>query len=637
MVNSKEKIRISQNDSSTPSFQGGRLQQFWKKWQIFPKTVAEWIREGIPIHSEKEKWIDIPLRSHFSEKEDSWLKSEISDLLKTNIIEIGNKDTVINPIHVVPKKGKDQFRLILDLRSINAGINNDSFKMDHIHKTLKFLSKDMLGIKIDLMKGYHHVPVKETDRKLLGFRYNGQIYHYKCLPFGLNIAPRLFSKIMKVLVQRWRVRGISVFIYLDDILVVNHSKDQLILDRDIVLKDLEEFGFFIQKDKCCLNPSQLIEYLGVLLDFHQGLVKIPEDKRITALEFIEELLNASQKRLYVPCKRVAKFLGKLEFLTIANKYLSPFMCRLRKNMVSVVSGRGWHASMQIHKGAFKDLLILRELIQKNDGHPFELDWILPVIVNSDATPQGFGIHSGSIVTVGKFNGEEHINVKELRALLLYFKQADELNLYPDFTNFELRVDNMVAVAYLKKGYGSKDDLAKIARDISKILMRRNWWICKVIYIPSKQNFLADRLSRLMDWGSTKELIELVNQEFGIHHVDRFATTSSATTLVFNSWKENDAFKSLWEKELVSYCVPPIGLISQALIHLIKSRSIATFVIPEWSSSIWWPLLLKLLKKRKSITRRMLLIKPLSELWNKFEGTTFIIAHLDGNLYFKPEI
>jgi hypothetical protein len=425
-----------------------------------------------------------------------------------------------------------------------------------------------------------------------------------------------------------------IYIYLDDILIVHHSKEELILNRNLILKDLEDFGFLIQPEKCVLNPTQFIEFLGIQLDFVNGLVLIPKDKQDIALEFIEELLTMYNRRLYIPCKKVAKFLGKLEFLTIANKYLAPFMCRLRKNMVSVISNRGWNASMQIHKGASKDLLILRDLIRKNEGREFELDWKQPVQVNSDATPEGFGIHSKNTVVVGKFTGKEHINLRELRALLIFFKQVEELNLYPLGTSFELRVDNITAIAYLRRGYGTKDDLSKIAREISMILMRNHWWISKVIYIPSEKNVLADRLSRLMDWGSTQELIKLVNQEFGTHHVDRFATTSSATTLLFNSWKKNDAFTNLWERELVSYCVPPIGLISQALIHLVKSRAIATFVIPEWSSSIWWPLLLKILKHRRSITRKMLLIKPLSELWDKFEKTKFLIAHLDGNLWFK---
>ena len=152
--------------------------------------------------------------------------------------------------------------------------------------------------------------------------------------------------------------------------------------------------------------------------------------------------------------------------------------------------------------------------------------------------QAFGIYSENTVVVGKFTGKEHINLRELRALLIFFKQAEELDLYPSETSFELRVDNITAMAYLRRGYGTKEDLSQIAREISMILMRNHWWISKVIYIPSEKNVLADKLSRLMDWGSTQELIHLVNQEFGTHHVDRFATTSSATTLQFNSWKEN---------------------------------------------------------------------------------------------------
>jgi len=165
-------------------------------------------------------------------------------------------------------------------------------------------------------------------------------------------------------------------------------------------------------------------------------------------------------------------------------------------------------------------------------------------------------------------------------------------------------------------------------------MKKQWKISKVVYIPSKENSIADRLSRLGDWRSSQELLNLVEREFGYHTIDRFAREESAVTIQFNSWLENDAFLNLWEKNSMNYCVPPVGLISQALVHLIKSRAKGTFIVPNWTSSIWYPVLLRISVKRRIVPRKMLIIDSSNELFEKFENQDFLMVQVDGNLYYK---
>ena len=182
-------------------------------------------------------------------------------------------------------------------------------------------------------------------------------------------------------------------------------------------------------------------------------------------------------------------------------------------MSSVVesNARGWHSSMMINRGAAKDLALLQVIIQESKGIPFEMDTPTPIMVNSDASLEGYGVHAENYVMVGRFFTEEHINLKELRTLLEFFTEAERLLLYPRGRNFEIRGDNTTAISYLRKGYGIKDNLSQLAREIWTILRKNNWWISKVIYIPSTRNVLADRLSRLGDWQSSQELIDLVEK------------------------------------------------------------------------------------------------------------------------------
>ena len=66
------------------------------------------------------------------------------------------------------------------------------------------------------------------------------------------------------------------------------------------------------------------------------------DKQTIALQIMEELIEAEScmdSITFQRCKYVAKFVGKMEFLAIANPYISPFLDRLRKDMNSVVVKR----------------------------------------------------------------------------------------------------------------------------------------------------------------------------------------------------------------------------------------------------------------------------------------------------------
>ena len=611
---------------------GGRLKLFALRWREFGASdyILDWITNGVPIDSNPLKWREFHQRK-FTSKEWEWLSKEIANMIRLKVIQKGSHLSVINPINTVPKKGPDLFRFILDLRMINLGIESEHFKMETLARCLKFLKKGMWACKIDLKKGYFHVPIKKEDQHLLGFIFDQQVYEFTCLAFGLNKAPKVFTKIFKEIMKNWRKRGIIAFIYIDDILVLGFSPEETITNVGIVLMDLFVLGWLVNLAKCVLIPTQIVEFLGLILNFLEGLVQIPEEKKETALQFINDLLDS---RKYFPCKKIAKFLGKMEFLVLAEPYIPPFLHRLRQNMISVVQNRSWHSSMMINRGASKDLQLLKDILLRHKGVPFELEIPKATIVNSDASLEGYGIHAENKIMVGKFHSSEHINVKELLALQVFFQEAEQEKLYPHGQNFEIRGDNTTAISYVRKGYGVKDDLCAVARDLWKILRRNKWWISKVVYIPSERNVLADRLSRLGDWKSSQELIDLIEKEFGHHTIDRFASKNSAITILFNTWLENDAFQELWDQESLNYCAPPIGLIAQALVHLIKSEAKATFVVPDWPSSIWYPILLKISLKKRTVPRKMLIIEPSTELYNKFENQNFLIVQVDGKLYKK---
>ena len=55
---------------------------------------------------------------------------------------------------------------------------------------------------------YYAVPIHPESRKYLRFQFKGTTYEFRCLPFGLSLAPRVFTRILRPIVAKLRSEGI---------------------------------------------------------------------------------------------------------------------------------------------------------------------------------------------------------------------------------------------------------------------------------------------------------------------------------------------------------------------------------------------------------------------------------------------
>ena len=68
---------------------------------------------------------------------------------------------------------------------------------------------------------------------------------FACLPFGLETAPRVFTKLMKLVIALLRQRGFHLIIYLDDILLMAESHHLALFQAASTLNLLESLGFIV--------------------------------------------------------------------------------------------------------------------------------------------------------------------------------------------------------------------------------------------------------------------------------------------------------------------------------------------------------------------------------------------------------
>ena len=80
-----------------------------------------------------------------------------------------------------------------------------SFPYVHDKLCLSSLRKGDYAFKIDLQDVYFHVPIHPSSRKYLRFAFENKVYQFQVLPFGLNTAPQVFTRLASGLIPLGRL------------------------------------------------------------------------------------------------------------------------------------------------------------------------------------------------------------------------------------------------------------------------------------------------------------------------------------------------------------------------------------------------------------------------------------------------
>src|SRR4029434_7649301 len=151
-------------------------------------------------------------------------------------------------------------------RVLNKALMPLKFRMLTPRRFVQFIRPNDCFITIDLKDAYFHVPIHHRHRRFLRFAFGGIAYQFNALPFGLALAPRVFTKCVEAAIDPLRLRGLRLFNYLDDWLLCARSRAAAVQDCHLVVAHLYRPGFVINKEKSVLRPGQTAHFLGMFLD-----------------------------------------------------------------------------------------------------------------------------------------------------------------------------------------------------------------------------------------------------------------------------------------------------------------------------------------------------------------------------------
>ena len=196
------------------------------------------------------------------------MRAEIAALLAKGAIETvppaEMRSGFYCPYFIVPRK-TGGLRPILDLRILGCTLHRVPFKMLTAERIFECVRPQDWFAAIDLKDAYFHVSILPRHRPFLRFAFEGRAYQYAVLPFGLALSPRVFTKIAEAALVPLREHGVRILNYLDDWLILAHSRDRLRTQRPGAPAP-SPFGPSGQPGEEQLCPVQRISFLGMEID-----------------------------------------------------------------------------------------------------------------------------------------------------------------------------------------------------------------------------------------------------------------------------------------------------------------------------------------------------------------------------------
>ena len=229
------------------------------------------------------------------------------------------KNYIQSPIGLVPKDAGKKTRLIFHLsypRNGNGTISSVNASTPENFKSVKYLSFDdavklclkagakCFAGKSDMSSAFRHFAIAKKYWKYLIMKaphpVTNETFYFidKCMPFGAAISCSHFQRFSDAMshITKCKSNGHDNVNYLDDFFFVALVKQICNQDIDTFIKICQYIKFPVSMEKT-FWATQIIVFLGLLLDTRNQTISIPQEKITKGLIYINSILNKKKTTL----------------------------------------------------------------------------------------------------------------------------------------------------------------------------------------------------------------------------------------------------------------------------------------------------------------------------------------------------
>lgn len=410
----------------------------------------------------------------------------------------------INPVGLVPKKVKGEFRMITNLSSPKGSSINDGIVEEFVHVSYGSLEEAIRLIcqcgpspflaKLDIKHAYRIIPIQPAQYNLLCFRWKGEFFVDRCLPMGARSSAYIFEMLSSAIHFIAKKVGIKWLVhYLDDFLLICHTRRGCLEYMNLFIGLLNELGVPLALDKT-LGPLQCIEFLGYLIDILNAEIRLPHEKLKKCKDLIQSLLVRDRCKV----KRIQSLAGMLQFACGVIIPGRAFLVRL----YNLIRGKtNPNFSVQLTAEVKEDLRVWLGFLQNFNGVALyrEQLFLSPQVLHiyTDAAKTlgcggVFGPHWFSVAWPSRWWLDQNITFLELVPIYLAIQSWGSM-LRDKYVYFH--TDNE-ALSFVINKLSSKEPLVMtVIRKLVSLLLSFNI-MARAKHVPGVLNSMSDALSRL---------------------------------------------------------------------------------------------------------------------------------------------
>ena len=263
-------------------------------------------------------------------------------------------------------------------------------------------------------------------RRLYDSSYRGRVKKLPVFPISRSdvsiLCPSIWSqrcsksiyKNSETPVGSLRSLGFKLVVYLDDIILAASTRDLCIYQGQILIKTLENLGFVINLEKSNLVPSQVVLFLGFVVDSKKMSFSLPDSKIQSIRLSAQTLLNQRK----VSLRKLSQFIGMCNASRTA-VLEAPLHYRSIQNQLTStlrsqpITQQNYDVKICLNSHSRKDLTWWVKNLKTNCSRPIHPPPV-DLSIMSDASDLAWGAHLESVRIQGFWRSHQfswHINRK----------------------------------------------------------------------------------------------------------------------------------------------------------------------------------------------------------------------------------
>ncbi len=187
------------------------------------------------------------------------LHAKVMSLLEKRSCGFPSSERVrlLQPLLPLPKKG-GSLRPILYFRHLNRALMKRPLRKITSKQILLQICPGDWFFSLYLKEAYFHIHIAPHHRRFLRFAFEGVAYQYTVLPFGLSLAPRIFTQWMYAALSPLRQMRIRILNYLNDWLILAQSEDEILSHRSVLLNRFNRTQVKFFQERAVPQPTNFV-------------------------------------------------------------------------------------------------------------------------------------------------------------------------------------------------------------------------------------------------------------------------------------------------------------------------------------------------------------------------------------------